>query len=145
MVPAYPHQRVHHSTCKYLTVFPVKPLVLDFDDLTTFQLPPPSPCQRLTSLPIWLVQRDLEFAAMKLMSPEVYRDFITNAPSRRKFRDYLIKEGTVGTLDCEWDGKVVEELAGQIRSASQNLYGKFFEMLSPCAICSRKCIRRRLY
>lgn len=62
------------------------------------------------------------------MSPEVYRDFVGSAVSRRKFRDFLVKEGTVGALDCDWDGKVVEELAGQIRSASQGIYGKFTQL-----------------
>lgn len=80
----------------------------------------------MTSLPIWLVQRDLEFAAKRLMSPEVYRDFISHPTSRHHFREYLVKENTVGALDCDWDGKVMEELTGQIRSATQGIYGNIY-------------------
>ena len=98
----------------------------------------------MTSLPIWLVQHDLEFAAMKLMSPEVYRDFVTNGASRKKFRDFLLKEGTVGALDCEWDGKVVEELAGQIRSASQSLYGTYPRGITSISV-NEQPFHRRVY
>ncbi|KAF7973089.1 hypothetical protein HWV62_16294 [Athelia sp. TMB] len=113
-------------------------------EFTIPHLPPPSPCQRLTSLPIWLVQHDLEYAAMKLMSPEVYRDFVTNGASRKKFRDFLLKEGTVGALDCEWDGKVVEELAGQIRSASQSIYDAYIDRRSATAVNIPDDIRQQL-
>lgn len=70
------------------------------------------------------MQRDLEFAAKRLMSPDVYRDFVTHPKSRSHFREFLVKEKTVGALDCDWDGNVMEELAGQIRLATQGIYGE---------------------
>ncbi|KAF8323019.1 hypothetical protein DL93DRAFT_2070437 [Clavulina sp. PMI_390] len=82
-----------------------------------------------TSLPIYQIQRDLDFSMRKLVNIQVFEQLLEDPLGRHRFRDYLVSCGAqTAELDMWLDLQNHAKLYQQFQANADAIYGPFLPL-----------------